>query len=55
MIGTVKFFAALKCFGSIFPRDELQDLFFHVSECALGFMLGENEVESLTKGAGKDG
>ncbi len=55
MLGSVKFYNEGKGFGFIVPQDGSKDLFFHVSECAEGYIPAEGDAVNFTEGSGKDG
>jgi cold shock protein len=55
MLGSVKFYNVDKGFGFIVPQDGSKDLFFHVSECAEGYVPAEGDAVNFTEGSGKDG
>lgn len=55
MQGVVKFYNVDKGFGFVVPENGDKDLFFHVSECAEGYIPAEGDAVSFTEGSGKDG
>ncbi len=55
MQGTVKFFKADKGFGFIVCEEAGNDVFFHVTNCAEGYMPQEGDVINFELGQGRDG
>ena len=55
MQGTIKFYNDQKGFGFIVPQDGGDDMFFHVSNCAVGYLPQQDDVVTYEVGEGRDG
>lgn len=55
MQGVVKFYKEDKGFGFIVNDEGGQDIFFHVTACAEGYVPQEGDVITFELGQGKDG
>ncbi len=52
--GTVKFYNDQKGFGFIIPDAGGDEIFFHVSNCSVGYLPQQNDVVTYEQGQGRD-